>query len=161
MVQQYSLHAKIPTIDKLIEEFTNAWNRHDPNDFAELFVDDGEWTDVLGQHVKGKDQIKKLHEYPFKSVLKDATLTIESKRNRFIRNDIVAIDVEWKTTGNKSPDGKSLPARYGLLDLIVTLENSANDFKIILGHNVDYTTAYSRSDLAHDRKTINGTEGNK
>lgn len=66
---------------------------------------------VLGQHVKGKDQIEKLHEYPFRSVLKDATLTISSIRSRFIRNDIVAIDVEWKTTGNKNPDGKSIPDR--------------------------------------------------
>lgn len=158
MIKHHSLHEKVPAVGKLIEEFTNAWNRHDPKDF-ELFVDDGEWTDVLGQYVKGKDQIKKLHEYPFKSVLKDATLVVKLKRIRFIRNDILAIDVEWKTTGNKSPDGKSLPARYGLLDLIVTLENNDNDCKIILGHNVDYTTAYSRSDLTHNRKTINGIEG--
>ena len=39
--------------------------------FAELFVHDDEWTDILGQYDKGKEQIKKLHEYPFKSVLKD------------------------------------------------------------------------------------------
>ena len=155
------MNEKVLIIDKLIEEFTNAWNRHNPKDFADLFVDDGEWTDVLGQHVKGKDQIKKLHEYPFKSVLKDATLIVSSKRIRFIRNDILAIDVEWKTTGNKTPDGKSLPARYGLLDLIVTLENSTNDCKIILGHNVDYTTAYSRSDLTHNHMTINGMERNE
>lgn len=31
-------------------------------EFAELFVTDGEWTDVLGQHVQGKEQIEKLHE---------------------------------------------------------------------------------------------------
>ena len=155
------MNEKVLIIDKLVEKFTNAWNRLDPKDFADLFVDDGEWIDVLGQHVKGKDQIKKLHEYPFKSVLKDATLIVSSKRIRFIRNDILAIDVEWKTTGNKTPDGKSLPARYGLLDLIVTLENSTNDCKIILGHNVDYTTAYSRSDLTHNHMTINGMERNE
>ncbi len=137
-------------INTLIEKFTNVWNKHDPKEFAELFVDDGEWTDVLGQHVKGKEQIKKLHEYPFNTVLKDATLTLISVRSRSIRDDIVAIDVEWKTTGNKTPDGKSIPNRNGLLDLIVTLKGDST--KIILGHNVDYTTAYSRSDLIHDSK---------
>lgn len=86
-----------------------------------MFVDDGEWTDVLGKHVQGKEQIEKLHEYPFNTVLKDATLTILSIRNRFITKDIFAIDVEWKTTGNKTPDGKPIPNRNGLLDLIVTL----------------------------------------
>ena len=137
-------------INTLIEKFTNVWNKHDPKEFAELFVDDGEWTDVLGQHVKGKEQIKKLHEYPFNTVLKDATLTLISVRSRSIRDDIVAIDVEWKTTGNKTPDGKSIPNRNGLLDLIVTLKGDST--KIILGHNVDYTTAYSRSELIHDSK---------
>jgi len=146
-------------INTLIERFTNAWNNHDPKEFAELFVDDGEWTDVLGQHVKGKEQIKKLHEYPFNTVLKDATLTVISVRNRFIRDDIVAIDVEWKTTGNKTPDGKLIPNRSGLLDLIVTLQG--DKMRIILGHNVDYTTAYSRSDLidnGHYANSINNRQ---
>ena len=133
-----------------MEKFTIAWNRHDAKEFAELFVDDGEWTDVLGQHIKGKQQIEKLHKYPFKSVLKDATLIIISIRNRFITKDIFAIDVEWKTTGNKTPDGKPIPDRNGLLDLVVTLEGGST--RITLGHNVDYRTAYSRSDLIQDSK---------
>jgi hypothetical protein len=115
-----------------------------------LFVDDDEWTDVLGQHFQGSEQIEKLHEYPFNTVLKDAILTILSIRNRFITKDIFAIDVEWKTTGNKTPDGKPIPDRNGLLDLIVTLEVGST--RIILGHNVDYTTAYSKSDFIHDSK---------
>ena len=141
------MNDEISKINILIEKFTNAWNKHGAKEFAALFVDDGKWTDVLGQHVKGKEQIKKLHEYPFKSVLKDATLIIISIRNRLITKDIFAIDVEWKTSGNKTPDGKPIPDRNGLLDLIVTLKGDST--KIILGHNVDYTTAYSRSDLIH------------
>jgi uncharacterized protein (TIGR02246 family) len=99
-----ALTEEISKINTLIEKFTIAWNRHDAKEFAELFVEDGEWTDILGQHVKGKEQIEKLHEYPFKSVLKDATLTILSMRNRFITKDIFAIDLEWKITGDKTPD---------------------------------------------------------
>ncbi len=147
---------EITRINALIENFTIAWNRHNARGFAELFVDDGEWTDVLGQHVKGKEQIEKLHEYPFKSVLKDATLTIISIRNKFLAKDIFSIDVEWKTTGNKTPDGKSIPDRKGLLDLIATLEGG--NTRIILGHNVDYTTAYSRNDLLHDTNDADITD---
>ncbi len=141
---------EISKINTLIEKFTIAWNRHDAKEFAELFVDDGEWTDALGQHVKGKAQIEKLYEYPFKSVPKDVTLTIISVRKRIITNEIFAIDVEWKTAENKTPDGKPIPDRNGLLDLIDSLEGDRT--RIILGHNVDYTTAYSRSDLIHDSK---------
>ncbi len=136
-------------INTLIEKFTNVWNKHDPKEFAELFVDNGEWTDVLGQHVKGKEQIKKLHEYPFNTVLKDATLTVISVRSRSIRDDIVAIDVEWKTTGNKTPDGKSIPNRNGLLDLIVTLKGD------IENHCWTQRRLYDslfQSELIHDSK---------
>lgn len=76
-------------------------------------------------------------------------MTILSIRNRFITKDIFAIDVEWKTTGNKTPDGIPIPDRNGSLDLIVTLEGGST--RIILGHNVDYTRD-SRSDLIHDSK---------
>jgi uncharacterized protein (TIGR02246 family) len=155
------LHEKIQIIDKPIEEFTNAWNRSDSKYFANLFVDDDKWTDVLGQHVRGKDQIKRLYEYSFKSVLKNGTLITRSKRIRFIRNSPVAIEVEWKSTGNKSPDGKLLTSRCGLPDLIVALENNIHDCKIILRHIVDYTTTYYRSDLIHDHMTINGIEGHE
>ena len=65
-----ALSDEISKINTLIKKFTIAWNKHDAKEFAVLFVDNGEWTDVLGQHVKRKEQIEKLHEYPFKSVLK-------------------------------------------------------------------------------------------
>lgn len=142
---------EISKINKLIEKFAIAWNRYDAREFAGLFINDGEWTDVLEQYVQGKEQIEKLHEYPFNTVLKDAILTILSIRNRLITNSILSIDVEWKTTGNKTPEGKPIQVRNGLLDLIVTLE--AGSTRIILGYNVDYATAYSRiSDLIYDNK---------
>ena len=75
---------EISKINKPIEEFAIAWNRHDVKEFAELFVDDGEWTDVLGQHVQGKEHIEKLHEYPFNTVLKNATLTMSFTNDHMV-----------------------------------------------------------------------------
>ena len=31
----------------LVDEFVNAWNKHDAKLFSALFVDEGEWTDVF------------------------------------------------------------------------------------------------------------------
>lgn len=45
-------------MDKFIEEFTNTWNRHDPREFAELFVDDGQWNDVLGNMSEGRIKLE-------------------------------------------------------------------------------------------------------
>ena len=52
------MNEKITTMDKFIEEFTNTWNRHDPREFAELFVDDGQWNDVLGNMSEGRIKLE-------------------------------------------------------------------------------------------------------
>ena len=44
-----------------------------------------------------------MHIYPFKTVLKDATLAITSIRSRHIKNDIDTIDAKWATTGKRTP----------------------------------------------------------
>lgn len=61
--------------------------------------------------------------------------------------------MDWKTTGNETPDAKSLLVRYRLLvlDIIVTLEG--DNIRIIRGHNIDYTTvACYRINLIYDSK---------
>src|SRR5215210_573772 len=92
---------EIDEMNTFVQKFVDTWNRHNANEFASLFIDDGEWTDVIGHYVKGKDKIEPMHIYQFESVLKDATLTITFIRSGRIRNDIVIIDANWKTTGNK------------------------------------------------------------
>ena len=34
-------------IRNLIKQFVDAWNKHDAKLFSSIFVDDGEWTDVM------------------------------------------------------------------------------------------------------------------
>jgi hypothetical protein len=84
--------------------------------------------------------------YPFKTILKETLVTLKSIRSRWIHNkDTAAVDVRWESTGNKTHEGQPLPTRYGLLDLIVG-KDTDNSWKIIVGHNVDYTSAYSQND---------------
>jgi hypothetical protein len=44
----------------LVDEFVNAWNKHDAKQFSALFVDEGEWTDVFGVLMYSKEEIEKL-----------------------------------------------------------------------------------------------------
>ncbi len=144
-------------IKNLMDQFVVAWNKHDAMLFSALFEDDGEWTDVIGHLMVGKEEIERMHAYPFTTVLKEAILTVKSIRTREIEPGVVSVDAVWESTGSKTPEGKPLPTRSGLMTLIVKKEekddrSNKNTWKIAIGHNLDYTGAYTDS----DRKKIVG-----
>lgn len=43
-------------IKNLIDQFVDEWNKHDAKLFSALFEDDGEWTDVFGYLMEGKEE---------------------------------------------------------------------------------------------------------
>jgi uncharacterized protein (TIGR02246 family) len=140
-------------IKNLIDQFVDAWNKHDAKLFAVLFEDDSEWTDVIGHLMVGKEEIERMHAYPFTTVLKDAILTVKSIRTKEIQSGVVSVDAVWESTGSKTPEGKPLPTRLGLMTLIVKKDDPHNKtWSIVIGHNLDYTGTYTNS----DRKKIVG-----
>jgi hypothetical protein len=75
------------------------------------------FIDVIGEHASKRDEIDQVHIHRFKTILKETIITINSIRSRWIQNkSMVAIDANWETTDNKTPDGQPLPTRYGLFD---------------------------------------------
>jgi uncharacterized protein (TIGR02246 family) len=138
-------------VQNLVEKFRDAFNRHDPQTIGSLLMEDGEWTDVMGQTMIGRKEIEDGHTYPFTTVLKEATLDVKSFRSSWINDEIVSIDIKWESSGHKTPDGKHIPIiRYGLLNLTATKtkEKEGGDtiLRIIIAHNNDYTSTYTQSD---------------
>jgi uncharacterized protein (TIGR02246 family) len=82
----------------LVDEFVNAWNKHDAKLFSALFVDEGEWTDVFGVLMNSKEEIEKMHAYPFTTVLKDAVLKVNSVRIKGVRPGVISVDLTWEST---------------------------------------------------------------
>jgi uncharacterized protein (TIGR02246 family) len=77
--------------------------KHDAKLFSSIFVDDGEWTDAMGHIMVGKEEIERMHAYPFLIVLKDATIVIKSMRTKQIQPGVVSVDAVWESTGSKTP----------------------------------------------------------
>ena len=114
-------------------------------------MEDGEWTDVMGQTMIGRKEIEDGHTYPFTTVLKEARLDVKPFVSKWINDEIVSIDIKWESSGHKTPDGKPIPTiRYGLLNLIARKvkekENGDTILKIIIAHNNDYTSTYTQDD---------------
>jgi uncharacterized protein (TIGR02246 family) len=138
-------------VRNLVERFRDAFNSHYPKTFGSLLMEDGEWTNVMGQTMMGRKEIEDGHTYPFTTVSKEATLDVKPYRSRWINNEVVSIDIKWESTGHKTPDGESITTiRYGLLNLIATKikekEERDTKLKIIIAHNNDYTSTYTQSD---------------
>jgi len=131
-------HIKI-TLAKMVQ----CWNEKNAKDFSELFLETGEWTDVVENVAKGRKEIEELHILPFGNFLKHATLSFQEVQIKFIRADVAAVVTKWTTTGDESIEGKKLPSRYGRMYLILTLEK--NDWYINVGHNIDSTATYKQS----------------
>jgi uncharacterized protein (TIGR02246 family) len=59
-------------VQNLVDNFRDAFNSHDPKMLSSLLIEDGEWTDVIGHTMIGRNEIQNQHVYPFTTVLKEA-----------------------------------------------------------------------------------------
>jgi hypothetical protein len=96
----------------------------------------------------GRNEIENQHVYPFTTVLKEAKLDVKSYRSKWVTDEIVSVDIKWESVVHRTPEGKPIPTtRYGLLNLIAKkIKHGVNTttFKIISGHNNDYTSTYTK-----------------
>lgn len=134
------------SVQSLVVEALEAWNRKDAKAFSEYFIEDAEFTDVVGPLMPRSSEIERLHIPPLSTVLKKAHLQVQELRIKAIRHDVVSVDVRWETTGHTKPDGTPLPPRHGLLHLIVI--ESEKKWKITIAHNADYTATFGFQDAA-------------
>ncbi|HAS46133.1 MAG TPA: hypothetical protein DCS93_36975 [Microscillaceae bacterium] len=131
-------------IQAVLERFVDAWNQKEVEAFGELFTENAEFTDVVGQVALGKMAIKKQHEFPFTVVMKQAVLELKNLYARALKSDLVLVSGSWKVEGSLTPTGKLLPTRNGVIQFV--LELIADQWKILLVHNSDNALPYDRQE---------------
>lgn len=50
------------------EEFIEAWNRHDADGIADVFVADADFVNVVGQRWRDRERIRAAHDYGFRKI---------------------------------------------------------------------------------------------
>ncbi len=75
-----------------------AWNKHDAKTLAALFAPDADRATVNGWF-SGRAEIERGYSNTFTGAFKDATITNESPRLRFLTADVAMLDVENVVTG--------------------------------------------------------------
>ena len=122
-------------VTRTVHAFAECWNRHDMQAFAELFTTDAEFVNVVGLWWKGRDEIKKAHEFTHATMFKNSRLTVSDVSIRFPAEGIAIARCRWVLEGHVSPEGKSLPARNGIL--LHVLSRNAKAWSIIDSQNTD------------------------
>jgi uncharacterized protein (TIGR02246 family) len=100
-------------IHKRNDEFSDAWNKHDPKAMAACWTADGDLINPFGRHAKGTAEIEKLFTEEQTGPMAGTTYagTIESIRYIGAGENVVAIvDVAGEITGMKGADGTAMPA---------------------------------------------------
>ncbi len=100
-----------PAVRKVIADFGEAWNKHDPSAILALFTDDADWVNVAGSWWHGKAEHRRGTTWVHEHVFKNAHGEIGSVVIRFpTRDTAVAIfthDVQSFTLpdGTRNPGG--------------------------------------------------------
>jgi len=122
-------------IKLVVQAFAECWNRHDMKAFAKLFAPNAEFIDVVGLWMKGRDEIKKAYEFTHAKRFKNSQLTVSDVSIRFPSENIATAKCRWVLERHVSPDNKCLPARHGILVLV--LSRNSKTWSIIDSKNID------------------------
>jgi len=119
------------------ERWMAGWNAHDVHQFASMFAEDADFTNVLGKSASGRANIEKFHVYVFEQFFKTSHQTGQVTTIRFLRPDIAAVDIRWEMTGAVDEAGKSIPHRNGLANCVFT--KSGGEWLVTIMHNTELT----------------------
>src|SRR5579864_6181314 len=122
-------------IQALLDAMSKSWNIHDARAYSMAFSEEADFTNSLGVSFYGRNSIQKDHEKSFATVFKNSSLKITAKKIRYITNDITAVDVWWEMTGTMESDGKEIPLRKGLANLLMTRDGK--QWLILIMHNMN------------------------
>jgi uncharacterized protein (TIGR02246 family) len=124
-------------VSAVIQEFEDAWNRHDMDAFALLFALDADFVNVFGMRWVGREAIKEHHAGSHATIFKSSTLRIEDTTLRFLKADVATARSVWTLSGLTSPPGQLAPMRTGLLTHV--LIKTDGRWIIALTQNTDIT----------------------
>jgi len=121
--------------EALADGFVRAWNSHDMKAFGALFAEDADFVNVAGTWWKGRAEIQAMHERSHASRFKTSVLSKTGTRVRMARPDLAVLHVSWELTGAVDPEGKALPARRGVMQMVAARQEEG--WRIIAAQNTN------------------------
>jgi uncharacterized protein (TIGR02246 family) len=96
-------------IEPVLNQFDEAWNRHDPVALASMFTDDAVLINPSGRQARGRAEIEQLFRDEQSTAMRETTFTHQLVDVRALTPTIVVVDEEITVTGALDPSGNPLP----------------------------------------------------
>ncbi len=126
-------------ITQLCADFSAGFSRHDAQAVAATFSEDADFTNMRGNHGRGRAEIEKWFAALFRGTLKDAVRTDTVRSIRLFSPELAAVDADSVIHGTRAPDGSELPARNGLMALLAIKQKGR--WRIATFHEEEYPPA--------------------
>jgi uncharacterized protein (TIGR02246 family) len=115
--------ADTAAIKQVFRDFYESFSRQDAHGTAMTFAEDGDFTNMFGIHVQGREAIEQRFAALFKGNLRGANRTDTVRSIRFYAPDVAFVDAETVITGTKTADGSVGPVRKGLMIAVMSKQN--------------------------------------
>ena len=112
--------AEEQAIAALLDQFTDAWNRHDGQAIAGLFAEDGDFVNVIGRWAQGRPAIEVVMVRNHQTIFRESRLAQTDLVVRFPRPEVAVVHATWELTGERNQADVLLPPRRGIITLLLT-----------------------------------------
>ena len=92
-------------LDRTMDRFRDAWNRHDAGELAALWAEDGELHHPWGLHRVGREAIRELLASEHASSMAESELSVE-RIECGPASDTVAVEIDAVLKGVRAPNGR-------------------------------------------------------
>jgi uncharacterized protein (TIGR02246 family) len=115
--------AEIAAIKQVFVDFYQAFSRQDAHATAATFAEDGDFTNMFGIQVHGRDAIEQRFAGLFRGNLRGSHRTDTVRNVHFYAPHVAFVDADTVITGTKEADGSVGPVREGLMIVVMTKQN--------------------------------------
>jgi len=110
----------IAAIKQVFADFYQSFSRQDAHGTAMTFAEDGDFTNMFGIHIHGREAIEQRFVALYQGNLRSANRTDTVRNVRFYAPDVAFVDADTVITGTKRSDGSIGPVRKGLMITVMT-----------------------------------------
>lgn len=123
----------------VLSRFQQAWNAHDAEALAEIFVNDAHFINVTGLWWSNKTEIRKAHAFGFEKIFGNSTMTVGRTEVRMLGEDHAVVHARVTVTGQSTPDGQEAGARRTVFTFVVARLSDAQGsyWKAVAAQNTD------------------------
>ena len=126
-------------IRQTVADYDQSFTGHDAHGTAMTFAEDGDFTNMLGVHKRGRKDIEERFTGLFSGTLKEAQRTDKVRSIRFMTPDVAVVDADTVITNTRGAGGSIIPLRKGLMTLVVTKQGER--WLIAVFHEAEYPRA--------------------